>query len=218
MMYLTIILGAMLLMPLLLYYEKKKNRKGLLPTKAFLSSLFVLAALVQPHPIPGYYHLLLIGLILCLGGDLFLALPQEKMFLLGLLSFLIGHIFYILAFFHISQTGRLTLVGSLIFLIISGGICFWLWSRLGSMKGPVLLYVVVITVMVSGAFSVLGGFHLARGGRVLVFAGALLFYFSDVFVARDRFVKNEFINRLIGLPMYYTGQFLIAFSVGLLKH
>jgi hypothetical protein len=51
----------------------------------------------------------------------------------------------------------------------------------------------------------------------MVFAGAVAFYFSDVFVARDRFVKNEFINRLVGLPMYYAGQFLIAFSLGFLK-
>ncbi len=46
---------------------------------------------------------------------------------------------------------------------------------------------------------------------------ALSFYVSDVFVARDRFLKEEFINRLVGLPMYYAGQFLLAFSVGLLR-
>jgi hypothetical protein len=51
---------------------------------------------------------------------------------------------------------------------------------------------------------------------VIVFAGAVSFYFFDVFVARDRFLKSEFLNRLIGLPLYYFGQFLLAFSVGLL--
>lgn len=85
------------------------------------------------------------------------------------------------------------------------------------MNVPVLLYVVVITIMVSGAWSVLGDTKLTGLGRMMVFIGAFSFYFSDLFVARDRFLKREFLNRSIGLPLYYAGQFLLAFSVGLLK-
>lgn len=48
-------------------------------------------------------------------------------------------------------------------------------------------------------------------------AGAVAFYVSDVFVARDRFMKGGFVNRLVGLPLYYAGQFLIAFSLGFLR-
>jgi hypothetical protein len=33
-------------------------------------------------------------------------------------------------------------------------------------------------------------------------------------VARQRFVAPAFANRLYGLPLYYLGQFLLAFSVG----
>ena len=53
-------------------------------------------------------------------------------------------------------------------------------------------------------------------GNVKILAGAIAFYLSDLFVARDRFLKNDFINRLVGLPLYYLGQFLLAFSVGFL--
>ena len=35
---------------------------------------------------------------------------------------------------------------------------------------------------------------------------------GDLFVARQRFVAEAFINRLIGLPLYYAGQLLIAWS------
>jgi hypothetical protein len=42
---------------------------------------------------------------------------------------------------------------------------------------------------------------------------AVSFYFSNVFVARDRFLKPEFLNRLIGLPLYYFGQFLLPFQL-----
>jgi hypothetical protein len=30
-------------------------------------------------------------------------------------------------------------------------------------------------------------------------------------------MKKEFVNRLVGLPMYCAGQFLIALSLGFLK-
>ncbi len=199
-----------------LHFEKGDNRKRLLITKTAVSSLFILAVLIQPHPIAGYYHFLLVGLILCLGGDVLLALPQKRMFLFGLLSFLFGHIFYIIAFFFVAKTSQWIWAGSPIILVISGSVYFWLKPHLGSMKVPVLLYVIVISIMLFGALAILGDSNLANSGRIMVFVGALSFYLSDVFVARDRFLKDEFINRLIGLPMYYTGQFLLAFSVGLL--
>ena len=77
-----------------------------------------------------------------------------------------------------------------------------------------IAYIIVITAIVVGAWTVLGDTGLNDTGRLLVFSGAVGFYLSDLFVARDRFLKSEFTNRLIGLPMYYCGQFLLAFSVG----
>lgn len=198
----------------LLLFERTENRNGLLAAKTLLSSLFVLTALVQPHPLTGYGALMIAGLILCLGGDVFLALPGERMFLFGLVSFLLGHILYLIAFFLAAELNRRTGWGSALFLCVSGGIFFWLRPSLDRMEKPVLAYVIVITLMVSGAWTVLGDFALSRAGRWLVFIGAHLFYFSDIFVARDRFRKQSFVNRLVGLPLYYAGQFLLAFSIG----
>ena len=213
--YLIIILSIPLL-GTLLFFEKQGNHRAVLPVKTLLSLLFIVTAVVQPHPLPGYYYLLLIGLIFCLGGDVFLALPQEKMFLCGLVSFLLGHVFYVIAFFAVAQLNIWTWMALGICLVLSGGIYFWLRPHLGSMNMPVLFYVIVITVMVVGACTVLGDHRLTQSGRILVFWGAVSFYFSDVFVARDRFLKPEFLNRLIGLPLYYFGQFLLAFSIGFL--
>lgn len=212
-----IIIPAVILLAALLYFEKKGDQKGKLPTKTILSCLFIFAALVQPHPNPVYYCLLLIGLIFCLGGDVFLALPQDKMFLLGLVSFLLGHVFYVLCFFYIAGISQWTWIGCLVGMLVSGLVFVWLRPHLGSMLIPVIAYIVVITVMVVGAWTVLGDSRLNYAGRLLVFIGAVSFYLSDLFVARDRFMKTEFTNRLVGLPMYYVGQFMLAFSVGLLK-
>jgi len=211
-----IIVLAAILLPGLLYFENRVNKKGLLLNKTVLSLLFVFAAVVQPHPISIYYYCLLTGLIFCLGGDIFLALHQKMMFLFGLIFFLIGHIFYIFGFFYVAQSNQWTWLGFLTVLVISVWIYFWLRPHLGSMNVPVVLYTIIITIMFSGAWSVLGDSNLDSPGRIMIFIGACSFYFSDIFVARDRFLKKEFRNRLIGLPMYYTGQFLLAFSVGML--
>ena len=213
----VLIIGlAVILLVGLLYFEKNGNQKGKLPTKTILSCLFIFTALVQAHLIPVYCYILFFGLIFCLGGDVFLALPQERMFLLGLVSFLLGHVLYVVGFFYVADVNQWTWVGGLVGLLVSGLVFGWLRPHLGSMLLPVIAYVIVITVMVIGAWTVLGDAKLSYAGRLLVFIGAVSFYLSDLFVARDRFLKSEFSNRLIGLPLYYCGQFLLAFSVGLL--
>jgi len=212
-----ITLAAAIFLAGLLYYEKAIHLKGKLPTKTVLSCLFIFTALVQPHPIPEYYYLLLVGLIFCLGGDVFLALPRERMFLFGLVSFLMGHVFYVICFFYLAELSLWTWIGAGISLAVSGGVFFWLRPHLGSMLIPVSAYIVVITVMLVGAWTVLGDDGVEFSGRLLVFIGAVSFYISDLFVARDRFLKTEFTNRLLGLPLYYFGQFLLAFSVGFVK-
>ncbi len=213
---LLIIVSAVILMAGVLNFEKNDNKKGLIPAKTALSLLFIIAVIIQPHPFPDFYYFLLAGLIFCFAGDVFLALPQKIMFLLGLISFLIGHVVYVIAFFGVAGINQWTLAGTLVAVFTSGWVYMWLRPHLGAMNGPVLLYMLVITVMLSGAWSVLGDSRLTLTGRVMVFGGALLFYFSDIFVARERFLKSEFINRLTGLPMYYAGQFLLAFSVGMI--
>jgi uncharacterized membrane protein YhhN len=213
-----IIIAALFILPWFLFYEKGEIHKGMVPTKLVISVLFIVAVNVQPHPIPGYYRFLLTGMIFCAGGDLFLALPQKSMFMSGLISFLIGHVFYIAAFFYAAQLNLWTWVGTAIIIIVSGWIYVWLRPHLGKMNLPVIIYILVITAMVSGAFSILGDSRITLDGRLMVFAGGILFYVSDIFVARHRFLKKEFLNRMIGLPVYYTGQFVLAFSIGWLAY
>ena len=217
MLNILIIFLAVTLLAGLLFFEKNGNQKRKLPTKTILSCLFIFTALVQPHPIPGYFYILLIGLIFCLGGDVFLALPGERMFLFGLVSFLLGHVFYAGCFFYVADLSHWTWIGACIGLVAGGGVFFWLRPHLGSMLIPVIAYIVVITVMLVGAWTVLCDSGVEFSGRLLVSSGAVSFYVSDLFVARDRFLKMEFKNRLLGLPLYYFGQFLLAFSVGAVK-
>jgi hypothetical protein len=43
--------------------------------------------------------------------------------------------------------------------------------------------------------------------------GALLFAASDLAVARDQFVRPGLANRMVGLPLYYAAQVLLALAV-----
>jgi uncharacterized membrane protein YhhN len=209
-----IIIAALALLGGLLYFEKRGNPAGVLLTKAPLSALFILAAALQPQTHRTYYFLLLAGLGLCLVGDICLVFSRRIMFLTGLIVFLLGHVFYSVAFFHLSQTNSWIWVAAAGALIAGTWIYGWLKPHLGSLKVPVLLYIFVISLMVFGACSVAGDVALVQRGRFMVLIGAVLFYFSDIFVARNRFIKKEYLNRLCGLPLYYCGQFLLAFSIG----
>jgi uncharacterized membrane protein YhhN len=121
------------------------------------------------------------------------------------------------AFFGTAPLNPWTGFGSFGVLVMGAGVYLWLRPHLGAMKTPVQVYVLVISVMVAGAVTVAGDSRLDWVGRAMVLCGAICFYFSDLFVARDRFLKEAFFNRLIGLPMYYVGQFLLAFSVASLR-
>jgi uncharacterized membrane protein YhhN len=214
---LLIIILALILLGGLLYWVKKESQKGQFITKTSLSALFIIAAIIQSHPIITFFYFLLIGLFFCMVGDICLVFPQKIMFLLGLVFFLLGHVCYTISFFNIASINQWTWIGSVVVLIISGLFFLWLKPHLGSMTLPVLLYVVVISIMVCGAWSVSGEVQLARLGRIMVMAGASSFYISDIFVARQRFIKKAYLNRFMGLKLYYLGQFLLAFSIGVLK-
>jgi hypothetical protein len=71
--------------------------------------------------------------------------------------------------------------------------------------------------MASGAWTVLWKSSFQISGRTLILVGALCFYVSDVLVARNKFIKEEYRNRILGLPLYYAGQFMLAFSIAFLK-
>lgn len=212
-----IISAALPLLAGLLFFEKKESVKGLLSVKPLLSFLFVLAALTQTHNNMPYFKLILTGLLLCFAGDICLIFFfNKKVFTAGLAAFLAGHIMYTIAFFRFGETGNIVSAAGAAFLLISSAIFILLRSRLGNMIKAVSAYIIIITVMAVSAISLWNNSSHNITGRNLVLAGAVLFYISDIFVARHRFVKKEFLNRAIGLPMYYTAQFMIAFSTGLI--
>ncbi len=73
-------------------------------------------------------------------------------------------------------------------------------------RAPVLCYVLAISAMVAFSFGAVD----VDARSFLLPAGALAFYCSDIFVARERFVVRSPWNARLGLPLYYGAQLAIV--------
>ncbi len=209
-----ILTAAVPLLAGVLFSEKRDSIRGLLLTKPFLSALFVVTALTGPQADPGYFRWILAGLLLCLAGDVFLIFFfSKKFFLAGLVSFLAGHVLYAVAFFSLAGPGTANWIAIVILVAVSGAVFAWLRPHLGKMLVPVIAYIAIITAMVIGAVSLAETETIRFPGRALALSGAIFFYLSDIFVARQRFATRNYFNRAVGLPLYFAAQFLIAFSI-----
>ncbi len=190
-----------------LWGEARGSARIKLLFKPLASAGFIIAAVLAGALRSDYGVMVLAGLAFSLVGDVLLISQDLRAFRGGLVSFLLGHVAYVVAFAGLGPSVGWS-TGAAVPLVVVGAVVMrWLGPHLGRMFIPVLAYVVVITVMVVLAAGTLG--H--PGGEVRL-AGAVAFFLSDLSVARDRFVARGFINRAWGLPMYYGGQLLLAYS------
>lgn len=191
----------------LLVAEYRGSRLGLWITKPVASLAFIWAGLAAGALESSYGLWILLGLVLCLAGDVLL-IPHDRptVFRGGVFAFLAGHVAYSAAFLGRPLDPIGLAAGAVLLAVVVGGVLLWLGRSLpAEMVWPVRVYMIVIGVMATLACGV-----TAAGGPWAVAAGALAFTASDVSVARDRFVERGFVNRAWGLPLYYASQLLIA--------
>lgn len=185
-------------------------------TKPVASTAFLIVAVACGATHRGTPSWIALGLALGALGDLLLMYPGDRAFLAGLVAFLGGHVAYVAAFasevpIRLWPHAPLALI---VPPVVAAAIALaWLWRHLGAMRVPVIAYVAVITTMVIGALVCDWGLRHAPLDRHVALAGAILFFASDLSVARDRFVAPGFVNRAWGLPAYYAAQLLFAWSV-----
>jgi len=172
---------------------------------------FVLAiALTQEVSISSTYQILIVvGLLFSMAGDTWLMLP-DNYFLRGLVSFLIAHIFYIVAF---SITGNhIADVLYLLPIVIITGIAFlYLRPGLGKYTVPVIIYMVAIGLMWFQSFNRWEA--LDDNGGLMAIGGAFLFVVSDTVLAVNRFRQPFQAAQAIILSTYFVAQWMIAQSI-----
>lgn len=194
----------------LLAAEKTGRREGVWVAKPLAACGYIAVALSLGALDTRYGQWVLAALVLSWFGDVFL-IPRssKRLFRAGVLSFLLGHVAFAVAFAQQGIEKRAALVAAVIVVGVAIIVLRWLRPHVeGEMRTPVQAYVVVISTML-----ILATGCAFEHGRPDVFVGALLFYLSDLSVARDRFVAPGFINGAWGLPCYFAGQLVLAASV-----
>jgi uncharacterized membrane protein YhhN len=194
------------------FLERRRQIYTTKPVSTLIVITVALVSLLEPTRNLTYTIGVLLGLLFSLGGDIALMFQENrKAFTVGLGLFLVAHIIYTAAFFSLGRFSSWDILTSVVLLVV--GVSFYrlLESNLGSMRGPVIIYMLIISLMVSRAFSALVSPEFGVGQAVMVVAGALLFYISDVILAANRFWRPWRYHR-ISLALYYSGQLLIALA------
>ncbi|MEJ5257675.1 MAG: lysoplasmalogenase [Fervidobacterium sp.] len=182
--------------------NRKIDKRSLSILTKVLTTFCVFIAVVSWSVKNGNYSgwrlLLSLGILFGVLGDFFMEF--EKFFLYGMLSFLVGHVFYIFSF---RSNGGFPNALILTFVLCIGiAYYFFIQNKLGKDKIPVLVYVLAISTML--AFS--------SNMSLLTFLGALLFFVSDAILAYDKYVKSVPLRDFLILSTYFSGQILIGIS------
>lgn len=200
---------ATLIMVAALVASERYEPNGVYITKPLASLGFLGVGLASGATSSAYGRVILAGLVLGAIGDVLLIPRSNKAFLGGLVSFLLGHVAYVIAFVGRGPSLGLTAAGGAAALVAAVVIGRWLLPHVvRAMKVPVLAYMTVICAMVAVAVGA-----SARPGGLVVLLGAVMFFVSDLAVARHKFVAPGFVNKAWGLPLYYGAQLVLAWNV-----
>jgi uncharacterized membrane protein YhhN len=159
------------------------------------------------------------GLVFSLAGDIFLMLLGERFFLYGLISFLFGHVCYV-----VGMNPTLPSFSSLAFLVAVAliWVLFYRFLATGmrrqgqtSLLAPVAIYSAVIGLMLFSAWATLFRPEWTPLRRGLVIVGASLFTVSDGMLATNRFVTSFSLAPLWVMVTYHLSQMALAASVAL---
>lgn len=221
-----ILLILYLLLSLLhLYAEQQRLEPLILSTKPLLLTLLSLWFYLRSRPLLGRdVRFILAGLIFSIGGDTLLMLvgngpKNEDFFLLGLGSFLLAQLCYLVGFVSFSGAGE----GSVArkpwrawpFLLYWIVILATLWPHLpGPIRLPVGVYSLAIMGMATAAYNLRP--LLPKEIFWGLLAGVLLFVLSDSLIAVNKFMEPEVRipqARVLIMATYLLGQYLIARAV-----
>lgn len=146
-------------------------------------------------------------------GDVFLIYKGSFSFNIGLLSFLIAHLFFIkIVISQIKKKTILKVIYSIIpFFILFLMLFLFLKNALNDLLIPVLIY--GITISIFGAVSVINYLGIKSRKSLLMLGGAILFIFSDSVLAINKFYNSSHLFEIIIIITYIIAQYLIFRSM-----
>jgi uncharacterized membrane protein YhhN len=160
-----------------------------------------------------FQWLVILGLLFGMGGDILLEYSPDT-FLFGLISFLLGHILYIIAFLSDCRSPGW---GYAIFVYLYGVAVYGFLEtgNLGEMALPVLAYILVITTMVWRAAARYHAPGVNQESAKAGVLGSLLFLASDSLLAVTLFVYDIPYASIVVIITYWLGQLGITLAAQL---
>ncbi|WP_432363212.1 lysoplasmalogenase [Sporosarcina sp. UB5] len=166
--------------------------------------IIMFAAMTPPLVSQNYKRVIIAGLFVCMIAD-----GVIYWFMAGLITFFIGHLFYIFAFTSASRK-RVPIWAAIPLVFYGATMAIWIAGSQFAVGESILgvaiiAYIAVILTM---------GWMAIRTGLRLAITGALLFMFSDSVLAIDRFVVEIPFRDAFVMVTYYAAQVFIAASIG----
>jgi uncharacterized membrane protein YhhN len=204
----VLVATTLLATALLVLSDRMAWRVGVWVWKPLASLGFIAAAWTRGIDTPSD-RWLLAALVACALGDLLLIPEHGRAFLAGIASFGVGHALYLVSF----ALRGVQLASAAVALVLLAWLAWRVYRWLAPgvpppLRPAVVGYCAIIAAMVAVAC----GTSVATAD-LRVGAGALMFFISDLSVARDRFVAPGFSNRAWGLPLYYAAQLVLGSTV-----
>ena len=238
------LIGVVIEIPLvalfLKYYWPDRCKQSFI-TKVVCSLIFVLLGIFAAKETGNntlFADYMICGLVFGMAGDLLLHAMTTKMlpFILGVISFLIGHIYYIMAIQRAIYTtafskGAFTwyeilivlaiVVIAIVVIAVVYGIKTTAFKRKGAMAYGLMAYGVVLATMLAKAIRyVIDVIAFGVDDNMFMIAltvglGAILFFLSDaslgIILVDDKPVKRGM--RIFNITTYYAAQVLLAASI-----
>ena len=160
-----------------------------------------------------------IGILMSLLGDMALLSSSDRMFMLGLVAFLLTHVFYLIGFKDevLNFTAWSTVL--ILFIYVNG---VRLLRRIvsamqangkGALSIPVIVYGLVISLMLYAAMATMYDPAWKTSAALLVTVGAILFWISDLILAWNKFVSPLKRGRILNILTYHLGQISLIAGV-----
>jgi len=222
------IVAELILVSLHLFAPSLQSGKRPLYLKSICAAGFVLvciSAVFASGGFTAYSVFILAGAVMGAAGDVLLGISMKGIwFVLGLLSFLSGHILYIIAFINgsaiygnskILNVYEIAAIAALFMICILSGIK--VKAKTGKMLPAVLIYAAAIVAMLVKAVSfsvILAGSRSEISACMCLIFGAVLFVLSDSLLSLRLFTGKR-PNKMpwLCLASYFMAQVLIASSV-----
>jgi len=212
-LYLSVYIGFSIFYLVITAFNQEEIARILKP---FLLPILVFAVTSSTHF--GTKKTLITALTFSWIGDVILLFADkgEIYFILGLVAFLVSHVFYIVLFSK--QTISKTISNKLSFgagigliLLYFFGMITTLGPKLGSLTIPVVIYAVVISTMLFYALK--GSFQWNTIPYQSVLIGAIFFISSDSILAFNKFDQPIPYASFLIMITYLAAQFCIVWGI-----